>query len=198
MSGLLYAIWVYMSVRVEMGGYPEAIGVKLRRARYFTDHHPDRAQALKAYLAATKMAEEEGMHPLSNEVMGIWIELARFMELNGGVKQSIEILEKQRWMAMAWVEKYGNVEGCASDRTRLLQKAIVLASKIGELFSSPYYPDKEKSEEYLVWSVETLLKENERRRKEGLKPGEGELGIDRDQQGAQLEGRLSRNTLRQR
>lgn len=176
-----------------MAGYPEAIGVKLRRARYFTDHHPDGAQAMKAYLAAASMAAEEGMHPLTDEVMGIWIDMARFLELNGNIKESIEILEDQRTKAMAWIGKYGHVEGSGEgdvkDRTRLLQKAIQIASKIGELFSSPYYSNNQKSEEYLVWSVETLLKENQRRREQGLKPGEGEVGIGPDEQGAQLEGR---------
>ena len=173
-----------------MANYPEAVGLKLRRARYFTDHNPDSARAMKAYIDAVTMASEKGMHPLSDEVIGIWIDMARCLEKIGNIKQAIEVLEDQRKKALFWIEKHGEVEGNAGDRTRLLQKAIQLGTKIGELFSSPYYPNKEKSGEYLTWAVETMLKENKRRRDEGLKPGEGELGLDADQQGAQLEGKL--------
>ena len=171
-----------------MAGFPEPVGLKLRRAIYFTDHKPDAAQALKAYLAAIQLAQEVEMHPMSAEVIGIHIELARFLEKTGRIKDAIGILEDQRTKALLWIDLHGHLEGNAADRTRRLQKAIQLATKLGELYSSPYNPDKKLSEEYLTWSVETMLKENQRRRKEGLKPGEGDIGLDPDQQGAQLEG----------
>lgn len=187
-AGLVYAIYLHVKVRLEMGEYPEAVGLKLRRALYFTDHNLDPAQALKAYMGALALAEQEGLHPLSNAVLGIWIEMARFFEKVGNVRQAVDILDRQRQHCLAWIDEHGEEEGNAGGRTRLLQKAIQMGSKIGELYSSPYFPDKQKSGEYLQWSVETMLKENQRRRREGLKGGEGELGITQDEQGAQLEG----------
>ena len=186
----MYGVYLNIKVRREMGNYPEAVGLKLRRAKYFTDHKPDPAQAMRAYLMAAQLASQEGMHPLSDEVTGIWIEMARFLEKNGSFKEAIEVLEDQRVKCLTWVELHGDTEGNAGDRTRLLEKCIQLGHKIGELYSTPYYLNRALSEEYLVWSVETMLKENRRRREEGLKPGEGELGLDQDEQGAALEGMI--------
>lgn len=187
-ASLVYAVYLHVKVRQQMGEYPESVGLKLRRALYFTDNNLDPAQAMKAYMGALAMAEQERLHPLSDAVLGIWLQMARFLELIGHVKEAIEVLDIQRQHCLTWIEEEGNEEGNAGDRTRLLQKAIQMSSKIGELFSSPYFPDKQKSGEFLTWSVETMLKENERRRREGLKPGEGEMGITRDEQGAQMEG----------
>lgn len=173
-----------------MADYPENVGIKLRKARYFADVNPDPAKAAKCYMQALAAAAEENMHPMSNAVMGIWIDMARFLENIGNVQQAIEALESQRQKALEWIELHGDKEGNAGDRTRLLQKSIQLAHKIGELYTSPYCLDRQKSEQFLIWSVETLLKENERRRKEGLKPGEGDFGVDQDQAGAQLECEL--------
>lgn len=170
-----------------MAGYPERVGLRLRKARYFADVNPDPAQAAKYYMQAITAAAEENMHPMDDAVIGIWIDMARFLENIGNVQQAVEVLENQRQRALDWIELHGDKEGNAGDRTRLLQKCIQIAHKIGELYTSPYCLDRKKSEEFLVWSVEMLLNENERRRKEGLKPGEGDLGVDRDQAGAQLE-----------
>ena len=186
-GGFAYATYLNIKVRREMADYPESVGVPLRKARYFADINPDPARAMKAYMTALNAAAGEGMHPLSDPVTGIWIDMARFLENVGNVQKAIEVLEAQRQKALDWIEQNGSQDGNAGDRTRLLQKSIQLAHKIGALYTSPYCLNRKKSEEFLVWSVETLLHENERRRKEGLKPGEGDLGVDRDQAGAQLE-----------
>ena len=186
-SAFAYSVYLHIKVRREMAGYPENVGLRLRKARYFADINPDRARAAKCYLQAINAAAEEGMHPMDDAVIGIWIDFARFLENIGNAQQAIEVLETQRQRALDWIEMHGDKEGNSGDRTRLLQKCIQLAHKIGELYTSPYCLNRNKSEEFLVWSVETLLNENDRRRKEGLKPGEGELGLDRDEAGAQLE-----------
>ncbi|KAL9054879.1 MAG: hypothetical protein Q9162_003912 [Coniocarpon cinnabarinum] len=170
-----------------MADYPESVGIRLRRARYFADVQPDPPQALKNYVAALSEAHEEKMHPLSDAVVGIWVDMARVLEKYGNIQQAIEVLETQRQRCLDWIEHNGEKEDCAGERGRLLTWAIQLASKIGELFTNPMHPNRQKSEEFLVWSVETTLKENERKRKEGLRPGEDAEIIDQDQQGAQLE-----------
>lgn len=183
---LLYGTYMTAKIRLQMSNYPENVAVKLRRARYFTDEAPDFAQAIKAYLGAIHLAREEGMAQLSDEVLGIWTEMARCLEQAGQHKESIELLDNTRKDCLLWIEEHGNEEGMAKHRTRLLQKSIQLAHKIAELYSDKYYPSQEKAEEYLVWAVQTALVENARRQKEGLKPGEGEY-FTADQQGAQLE-----------
>ena len=173
-----------------MGEYPEVVGVRLRRAKYFADIQPDPPRAMKNYVAALSSAHDEGMHPLSDAVIGIWIDMARVLERYGNIQQAIEVLENQRQRCLDWIEHNGNKDECAAERGRLLATAIQLATKIGELFTNPMYPDRKKSEEFLVWSVESTLRENERKRKEGLRPGESAEIINQDQQGAQLECEL--------
>ncbi|KAJ6443255.1 TPR domain-containing protein [Purpureocillium lavendulum] len=57
-------------------------------------------------------------------------------------------------------------------RQRLLAKAIGTAVKLGELYSDEHVLNPEKSHTHLVWAVETSLKEFQRRRTDGVKPGE--------------------------
>ncbi|KAB8737512.1 hypothetical protein FH972_026471 [Carpinus fangiana] len=186
LGSLCYVTYLTAKVQIEMANYPESVGTKLRRARYFTDHDPDAAQAMKAYLAAIHLAREENMAALSDEVLGIWVDMARMLEKNDSIPDSIVVLDNCRKDCLKWVEENGNAEGMHVHRTRLLQHAIEYSHKIGELYSNKYHPNLAKAEEYLTWAVETSLKENARREKEGLKPGEGEY-FTRDQQGAQLE-----------
>lgn len=187
-GGFAYAIYLHFKVRREMGEYSENVGLKLRRALYFTDHNLDPARATKSFIAALDAAREEGLSPLDDAVLGIWIQMARFFEKIGNDKEAIEALEAQRVRILEWMEENGTKDELAGERTRLLQKAIQFAFQIGQLYSGTQHRDKSKSQQFLQWSVETFLTENERRRREGLKPGEGQLGLDRDQQGAQLEG----------
>lgn len=170
-----------------MGNYPENVGLKLRRGIYFTDHNLDVAQAVKAYTAAIQLSEEAKMHPLSDEVLAIYTEMARLFEKVGEVQQSINIYAALKGNILTWMETQGQDEGMARHRTRLLAKAVTYSTKMGELYSNDYVGDRENAEKSLVWAVETALREKQRRQTEGVKPGEGEW-IDDDQMGSQLEG----------
>lgn len=57
-------------------------------------------------------------------------------------------------------------------RQRLLAKAVGTSVKLGELYSSEQVLEPAKSEPHLVWAVETALKEFQRRKVDGVKPGE--------------------------
>lgn len=195
MTALVYATYLHAKVRMEMGNYPESVGLKLRRAIYFTDHDLDPAQAAKAYVGALKAAQEEKMHPLSEEVLGIWLTMAHFLEKVGNYREAIDVYDNVRKDALKWIELHGQVEGNAGDRGRLLQKTIQLANKTAELYSLPQVANAEKVEENLTWAVTTTLRENQRRAKEGLKAGE-ETFYDLDQQGAQIEGMYAVPLLR--
>lgn len=176
-----------MKVRREMGNYPENVGLKLRRGIYFTDHNLDVAQAMKAYTAAIQLAEEARMHPLSDEVLAIYTEMARLFEKIGEVQRSIDVYIALTGNISKWMEAQGHEEDMRAQRTRLLAKAVTYNTKLGELYSSEYVGDRENAEKSLVWAVETALREKQRRQTEGVRPGEGDW-IDDDQMGSQLEG----------
>ncbi|PHH90431.1 hypothetical protein CDD83_3668 [Cordyceps sp. RAO-2017] len=57
-------------------------------------------------------------------------------------------------------------------RERLLAKAIGTSVKLGELYSDEHVLDPDKSHAHLLWAVETSLREFQRRKTQGLRPGE--------------------------
>lgn len=58
-------------------------------------------------------------------------------------------------------------------RQRLLAKAVGISVKLGELYADEHVLDPDKSQQHLVWAVETSLSEFHRMKVEGSKPGEG-------------------------
>ena len=74
-----------------------------------------------------------------------------------------------------------------ADRTRILGQAVRVSVKLGALYSRDDIMDSEAAEESLVWAVTTLLKEQARRERVGVKEGEGEW-MNREEIGASLEG----------
>jgi tetratricopeptide (TPR) repeat protein len=189
----------------EMGSYPEKVGLKLRRAIYFTDVSPDPAQAMKAYIQALQVANELGMSPLSNEVIGIKTELVRFLEKTGNPKNSLDVLEALKRDCLAWIETASNVEKAVisndvavkqalglsdkqilAERTRLLAWACKAATRIASLQANAYISDPAALKKNLTWAVNTTMRERQRREREGVKTGEGEW-LTLDDQGCQLE-----------
>lgn len=176
-----------------MGNYPEKVGLKLRRGIYFTDISEDYAQATKAFVQALQFAAQEGMQPLSDEVIGIKMELVRCLEKAGNAKNAVEICENLRNECLAVVERCdkekgedeGNVR--AKQRNRSLGWACKVGTRLADLYADPHVADARKSEESLVWAVETSLRERQRRVKDGVKEGEGEW-LTEDEIGSQLEG----------
>lgn len=57
-------------------------------------------------------------------------------------------------------------------RQRLLAKAVGTAVKLGEVYADEHVLDPDKSQKYLIWAVQTSLREFQRRKQEGTRPGE--------------------------
>ena len=127
------------------------------------------------------------MHPLSDEVLAIYTEMARLFEKIGEVQRSVDVYTALKGNISKWMEAQGHEEDMRAQRTRLLAKAVTYSTKLGQLYSSEYIGDRENAEKSLVWAVETALREKQRRQTEGVRPGEGDW-IDDDQMGSQLEG----------
>jgi len=186
-AAFVWSIWYNVKIRASYGNYPEAVALKIRRGIYFTDTNPDRPQAVKAFVDAITLAKENGMHPLSNEVMAIYTELARMYISVGALPQAIDIYQQLKDRSLEWVEKFGAEEGNLRDRSRLLNRACVYAVKLAELYTSPYAPDRERCRTELEWAVTTTMRERQRRLVEGVKEGEGPWQSD-DEVGSQMEG----------
>ena len=113
------------------------------------------------------------MDPFSDEILGIKIQLASFMEKIQQYPKAIDVLEIVRGDCLRWVEQLGGKEGNEGKRTRVMGKIVGISVKLGELYANDFVADRDLAEERLVWAVETVLKEQKRRDEEGVKEGEG-------------------------
>lgn len=76
----------------------------LRRAIYYTNYKPDPELAFKYYKRALEESTQIGMHPFSDEVLGIRIQVSAWLEKIGNYKSSIEVLEGLLSDCTRWVE----------------------------------------------------------------------------------------------
>jgi hypothetical protein len=167
--------------------FPEPVAKQLRKALYYTNISLEPKNAIKYYKEALRVADEVGMDPFSDEIIGVKIQLAALMERIQQFQKAIDILEIVKRDNLRWVEELGGKEGNEGKRTRVLSKTVGVSVKLGELYAGEYVAEKEKAEENLVWAVETVLREQQRRQKEGQKPGEGEW-LSPEEIGGSLEG----------
>lgn len=128
-----------------------------------------------------------GLDPLSEEVMGIRIQVAFFYEKISQYQGAINVLELLRSDCLKWIEQLGEQKGNEGKRTRVLGKTIAMSVKLGELYANTYVAEQEAAEEKLVWAVTAILKEKKRREDEGVKEGEGQWLTD-EEIGGSFEG----------
>ncbi|KAL8933271.1 MAG: hypothetical protein Q9216_006442, partial [Gyalolechia sp. 2 TL-2023] len=183
-----YANHVYRSYIIgEFAAYPEPVARHLRRALFYSNHDLQPENAIKYYTRALDLATEMGMDPLSDEILGVKFQLASFFEKQIHHPQlAIQVLERVKQHCQAWVEEYGGLERQRENRTRLLGQMVRLGVKLGDLYAREDVMETEHAEESLVWAVTTLLKEQERREREGVKEGE-EKWIGGEEIGGALE-----------
>ncbi|KAI2625874.1 TPR domain-containing protein [Hypoxylon sp. NC1633] len=58
-------------------------------------------------------------------------------------------------------------------RTRILEKSVLISVKLGQLYADEHVLQGDSAGEHLIWAVETVLKELQRRQVEPMKKGEG-------------------------
>jgi hypothetical protein len=143
--------------------------------------------AIKYYKRALREADEIGMDPFSDEILGVKIQVASLMEKIQKYQKAIDVLEIVRSDCLKWVDQLGSKPGNEAKRTRVLGKTVGISVKLGELYANEYVLEKEFAEERLVWAVETVLKELQRRKVEGVKPEEGPW-MSPEEIGGSLEG----------
>ncbi|KAI3326211.1 TPR domain-containing protein [Xylariaceae sp. AK1471] len=206
---VVYAYYNYFQSE-QFTRFPPEVAKSLRRALYYTNYAPDPKLALKYYKLALEQCTAAGMDPFSDEVIGVRIQLAAWLEKIGKFQNSIEVLEALLQDCKKWVElmersakdglvdKSGKFIGAANTqadaskqkeesteeeveqenlwakRTRVLGKAVGISVKLGELYADNHVLQGDSAGEHLVWAVETVLKELQRRQVEGVKEGEGD------------------------
>ena len=188
-SALVYSTFIYKWYIVEQyARYPEPVAKKLRRAVHYTNVEIQPKNAMKYYRQALEVAEELGMDPFSDEVLGIKFQVSGLMEVIGEVQKAIDVLENIQAQCRDFIEdpERGGHEKNRARRYRVLKKMVGVSTKLGELFADEHIANHEAAEEKLIWAVTTVLKENERRTKVGLVDGVGEW-LNEEEMGAAFE-----------
>lgn len=197
-------MWLYFNYfyAEQFTKYPPDVAKSLRRALYYSSEKLDPQLAIKYFKLAIEQCHANGLDPFSDDVTGIKIQIAAWLEKLDNKKGAIHVLglllaEHKKWLSLVdtapeklpkaplpgTVVAEGDLERTItkdefdrwvwSSRNRVLGKSCQISIKLGELYSDDQVLDSDKSHEHLMWGVETSLKEFRRRASEGVKEGEG-------------------------
>ncbi|KAK8197738.1 uncharacterized protein BKA78DRAFT_292823 [Phyllosticta capitalensis] len=179
----------YMKYQVQpYHNYPEEVAKKLRRAIYYSRRASFQPkEVIRYYREALALADELGMDPFSDEVLGIRIQMAGFFELKlQSHRSAIDMLELVKNDCYLWMDKLGDKHWTDGKRTRVLIRIMSIHTKLGELYSNQYVKDFNKAEENLQTAISIAIGEKMRRQRDGVKVGEGDW-IGDDELGAEME-----------
>jgi hypothetical protein len=186
-----YIPWYYQNVIVKpYHKFPEPVAKKLRKALFYSrGSYLDIREANKYFRQALAAATAEGMDPFSDEIMGVKYLIAHLFEENGYYAMACDVLEIMRSDCQRWMDEFSDKHWNDGNRARVKKNMVQINVKLGELYNCKYVNEPDDAEKRLVEAVESVLEETQRRKAEGLKPGEGPFMTD-DEVGATLEGML--------
>ncbi|KAF2659911.1 hypothetical protein K491DRAFT_688770 [Lophiostoma macrostomum CBS 122681] len=178
-----YLPWYYRNVIVKpYHRFPEPVAKKLRRALFYSRQgsNYDIREANKYFRQALAVATEEGMDPFSDEILGVKYLISHLFEQAGQYPLACDVLEIMRVDCQRWMDEFSHRHWEDGSRSRVLKSMVQLNVKLGELYSSEYMNEPEDAEKRYTEAVETILKERNRREKEGVKQGEGDWMTDEE------------------
>ena len=113
----MYIVRVYFTYfyAEQFTRYPAPIAKSLRRALYYSNYQLDTKLALKYYKIALEQCDEFRLDPFSDDVLGIKIQLAAWLEKIGSYDNAIQVLERVLGDCKQWVDamekgvKSGNI-----------------------------------------------------------------------------------------
>ncbi|CRG87426.1 hypothetical protein PISL3812_04443 [Talaromyces islandicus] len=102
----IYAFYFQtMEINTRMSRFPQPVAKELRKALYFTEVNMEPQKAIEHYRAALRLSHELGMHPYSDEVIGIKLQAADMYVRAGFHKQAVHLLSRTASEAMQWVNR---------------------------------------------------------------------------------------------
>lgn len=104
--GLISYVVYDRVTRIEprLSKFPPEVAEPLRRAVYFTEIDKKPLEALQLFRNALLIADHIGMHPFSDEVLGIRLKAVDVLQDNDMHKAAIEMLERIESDCREWVE----------------------------------------------------------------------------------------------
>lgn len=101
-----YAVYLYFNYfyHRQFTRYPQPVAKAMRRALYYSNYNPDPQRALKYYKQALDLCRELALDPFSDDVMGIRIQLAAWLEQIENYEVSAKVLEALLDDCKRWIE----------------------------------------------------------------------------------------------
>lgn len=184
----LYVPYLYHTYIIgQYHKYPEAVAKKLRRAIFYSKINVDVPEALKYFEQAIEVAKEVEMDPMSDEVMCIKFEIAGLMERIHAYGEAIQVLDLVVEQNLEWIEKHKDDPESKKQTSHVLYQTVKAQIKVASLYANPAIWDRDTAEAKLVWAVETLIKEKQRREREGVSEEEEGPWMSDDEVGASIE-----------
>lgn len=182
---------IYKAITMRFGEtliseYPPKVAEQLKRAIYWDKFENKPQRAIEHYQEALKLIHDMRLDPMTNAIIGVKIELAQFYIQHQQPHYAVSVLETVLADCQRWLKERGDWPGKERQRTRVLRKACQVSALLAELYAGDYFLQPEKAEERLVWTVETIAREETRRREEGVKEEEQEW-LTTDEMGAEME-----------
>ncbi|KAJ4318535.1 hypothetical protein N0V94_004392 [Neodidymelliopsis sp. IMI 364377] len=183
---LIYLPWYYKNVIIKpYHNFPEPVAKKLRKALFYSrGKWLDIREANKYFRQALQTADELGMDPFSDEIMGVKYTIAALFEDAGYYSLATDVLEIMRADCQKWVDEFSHKHWNDGNRSRVLKNMVQINLKLGQLYDIKYVNEPENGAKRLVEAVESALGESQRREREGLKQGEGEFLTNEELGGA--------------
>jgi len=186
---VFYIPWYYKNVIIKpYHNFPEPVAKKLRKAFFYSrGKWLDIREANKHFRAALALADELGMDPFSDEIMGVKYAIAALFEDANYYSLAVDVLEIMRNDCQRWMDEFSHKHFEDGNRSRVKKNMIQINVKLGQLYDTKYVNEPENAEKRLVEAVEAALSEQQRREREGLKKGEGPW-LTNTEMGGTLEG----------
>ncbi|KAF2468457.1 uncharacterized protein BDR25DRAFT_265109 [Lindgomyces ingoldianus] len=164
--------------------FPEPVAKKLRRAIFYSrGRNMDLREANKYFRQALQVANEVGMDPFSDEILGVKLAISYLFERAGHYQLACDVLEIMRADCERFIEEFGDKHWGDGMRSRILKRIVECNVKLAELYNTKYVNEPEQAEKRLTEAVETALREKSRREQDGVKQGEGEWMTDEEMGG---------------
>ncbi|KAL4881699.1 hypothetical protein BJY04DRAFT_188610 [Aspergillus karnatakaensis] len=128
--------------------FPKPVEKSLRRAVYFTEVKLEPRRALALYKEALAAATECGLHPFSDEVVGIKLQVAGMLELAGLWDASIKVLEQTRAELLNWVADGRGKEASKKEAEEKQKKTLVKNPDVTDPLELEEYEKIKEAEEY--------------------------------------------------
>ena len=190
---LAAGIWIYVPylyqtyIVGQYHKYPEPVAKKLRRAIYYAKVDLNVAEALKYFEQALEVARDVDMDPMSDEVMGIKFEIAGLFERIDKFGEAIKVLELVVRQNLEWIERHKDQPESRKQRTHVLYQTVKAQIRVADYYANPAIWDRDTAEAKLVWAVETLVKEKQRRERQGVTDEDEGPWMSDDEMGASIE-----------